>query len=129
MTSNLVNDVVINWSAPTDDSITDFGDAILGYKVYIRTNAFDWEQDLIDCPNSNQFVCKLDVRTLQASPFNLLIGSSIYVKVVAFNNIGDGAESTPGNGAILNIIVQPDAPIGLSRDNSSTTQNQIGITW
>lgn len=44
------------------------------------------------------------------SPFNLTIGTSIFAQVIAFNSIGDGAASAPGNGAVVTIVVAPDAP-------------------
>lgn len=71
----------------------------------------------------------MPVSALQAAPFNLAIGESIFSKVVAFNTIGDSPESTPGNGAIVSIVIVPDAPVDLLRDNSATTTSQIGLTW
>lgn len=58
----------------------------------------------------------------------MTVGTSIYVKVVAYNSIGLGQESTIVNGAIVSIYVVPDAPIRLVRDNSTTT-SQIGLSW
>lgn len=74
-------------------------------------------------------MCTLPVSVFQAEPFNLGLGESIYAKVIAYNIIGDSPESIPGNGAIVSIVVAPDAPINLLRDNSATTTSKIGLTW
>jgi hypothetical protein len=58
---------------------------------------------------------------LQAEPFNLQIGDSVYAKIVAHNTIGDGPESLSGNGALIVNVVVPDVPVDLARDNTATT--------
>lgn len=48
---------------------------------------------------------------LTAEPFNLVLGASIEVVVIANNAYGDSQESAVGSGA--NIVLVPDAPINL----------------
>lgn len=112
--------------------MTDYGNAIIGYRIYIRTSVYtQFEQDLINCPDTDSVtsVCTLPVSVLQAEPFNLDFGESIYAKVIAYNSIGESPESASGNGAIVSIVVSPDAPIELKRDNLATTTSQIGLMW
>jgi len=50
---------------------------------------------------------------LTASPFNLLQGQGVYVKVISYNTYGDSVQPSPiGNGAI--IVLVPDAPFNLA---------------
>ena len=53
-----------------------------------------------------------------ASPFNLLVGDSVYASVIAINDIGSSPQSAVGNGAIIAISTIPDAPKNLIRDLS-----------
>jgi len=48
-----------------------------------------------------------------ASPFNLIVGDSVYASVVAINGIGSSPSSPAGNGAVIAISTVPDAPINL----------------
>jgi hypothetical protein len=54
------------------------------------------------------------------SPYNLVPGTSVFVKVSAQNVMGVSALSTAGNGAILKLSVVPDAPTLLTRDDEFT---------
>jgi hypothetical protein len=62
-------------------------------------------------------------------PWLLTESMSIYAKVVAVNEIGDSELSARGNGAQLVISTVPDAPIGLVRDHTLTTTEQIALMW
>lgn len=64
---------------------------------------------------------------LTAEPFNLVLGASIEVVVIANNEYGDSLESAVGSGA--NIVLVPDAPINLKDAPSITTASKIGLTW
>jgi len=48
------------------------------------------------------------------TPFSLLWGTDVYVKVEAINIKGPSLQSVEGHGAI--IIAVPDAPINLTED-------------
>jgi hypothetical protein len=61
------------------------------------------------------------------SYFNLEWGSSVYVKVLAYNDYGDSLESDDGNGAIL--VTVPDAPINLIENVLLRGVTQIGLLW
>jgi len=60
--------------------------------------------------------CSIPITTLLASPFNLLVGDSVYASVIAINDIGPSPQSAVGNGAIIAISTVPDAPKNLIRD-------------
>jgi len=54
-------------------------------------------------------------------------GSSVYVKVVAYNLYGDSAESIVGNGAV--ILTIPDAPTNLIQVYAHRSATTLGLTW
>jgi hypothetical protein len=64
-----------------------------------------------------------------SEPFNLQIGEGIYAKVVAFNTIGESPESSESNGATVFVVVEPDAPVNLQRDNGATTTSIAALKW
>jgi hypothetical protein len=119
-----INEVVISWVTPSSNSATDFGDVMIGFKIYLQTSDTEvYSQQLTYCPNVSTSVtsCRIPISVLEASPFSLTSGSSIYAKVLAYNSIGDGAFSIAGNGAIISTILVPDAPMNLMRDSVATT--------
>lgn len=71
----------------------------------------------------------MSVSTLQAAPFNLALGSSVFAQVFAINAIGNGTMSQPGNGAIISVIVVPSAPTQVTRNAATSTPVSIGLTW
>jgi hypothetical protein len=73
--------------------------------------------------------CSIPINVLEAAPFSLSQGDSVYAKVLAYNSIGEGQFSIAGNGAIISTIVVPDAPQNLLRDPVATTTSQVGLTW
>jgi hypothetical protein len=104
--------VTIDWSAPSD-----MGSPILGYRVYIRkVDGLTYHQEHSYCDGADSTImaqtsCTIPVATLMGSYFNLAWGSSVYAKVLAYNDYGDSIESDDGNGAIL--VTEPDAPVNL----------------
>ena len=62
--------------------------------------------------------CTVSISVLQAAPYNLGGGASIYAKVLAVNFVGSSALSLAGNGAVLPTI--PDAPVSLAKDAAIT---------
>lgn len=64
---------------------------------------------------------------VRGDPFYLEWGSSVYVKVIATNIVGNSIESSEGNGAI--IVTVPDSPINIANVPATTNGNQIGLTW
>ena len=68
---------------------------------------------LTDCNGSSPSVllslsCNIPIASLQAAPFNLPWGSSIYATVSATNIVNTSSDSVSGNGAL--IITNPDPP-------------------
>jgi len=43
----------------------------------------------------------VSLSTLRSSPYSLVKGNSIYVKIVSVNVYGDSVQSTSGNGAVI----------------------------
>lgn len=103
--------VIFNWDAPVAN-----GTPLTGYKVYIRQSDQQYVIDTSVCNGFNTNVilnteCTLTLNKLITTPFNLLKGYSIYIKVAAVNAYGDSISSEPGNGGI--IVLVPDAPTSL----------------
>jgi hypothetical protein len=59
--------------------------------------------------------------------YGLVLGDSIYAKVVASNFYGQGPASVAGNGAT--IVLVPSAPVSLTNDAALTSDSQVGFTW
>lgn len=84
------------WAAPSDDSLTDFGDAITGYNIWIQTSvAGVWEQDMTNCPGTDPAIteCTFSLFDLMAEPYNLPENSQVFAKVSAYNTIGESPAS------------------------------------
>jgi hypothetical protein len=64
---------------------------------------------------------------MRLAPFSLEWGTSIVVKIRAYNFYGDSETSDPGNGAV--IITYADAPLDLAEVVASRTPTSITITW
>jgi hypothetical protein len=63
--------------------------------------------------------CNVSLTTLKTSPYSLVKGESVYVKIISANVYGDSAKySDAGYGAVIQNI--PDAPISLINDDSIT---------
>lgn len=120
--------VKIEWQTPSNG-----GSALLGYKVYIRTNDPNkFETNLVDCNGSDPTImattnCIVPKLKLISQPFNLAWGSMIYVKVIAYNIYGDSSESVVGSGAV--ILTNPDAPFSLIEVYSERDATSLGLTW
>lgn len=74
--------------------------------------------------------CIIPISTLMAAPFSLQIGSSVYVSVLCYNEIGNSPDSDVGNGAIIRISTVPDAPLNLARSSSEDfDQTKLSLVW
>ena len=67
--------------------------------------------------------CTVPISVLQAAPYNLVAGSSVFAKVKATNSIGSSAYSLVGNGAVLTAPSAPAAPI------IAISGTDVTITW
>lgn len=72
--------------------------------------------------------CSIPISTLTNSlTFNLSVGVSVNVQIIAINAYGFSTVSVVGTGAV--IVYSPDAPINLVENTLVTLQNQIGLSW
>jgi hypothetical protein len=51
-----VNNIIIDWSAPTQDSLTAYGSAISGYKVFIRWQDGTYSEEETNCDGSDDVI-------------------------------------------------------------------------
>lgn len=130
-----VNDVIIDWSAPSSSSQTAYGSAIIGYKVMIRWQDGTYSQEMTYCNGADPTIvantqCTIPIATLMSSPFSLVSGSSVYASVICYNGVGDSPNSDVGNGATVVVSSVPDAPHTLARSLIiSLDKTSISITW
>ena len=71
--------------------------------------------------------CTVPISVLQATPYTLVWGDSIYATVLATNSVGSSAASDPGNGAV--ITTYPNPPSLLANNAGITSTTVIGLTW
>lgn len=119
--------MLFEWNDPTDN-----GAPIIGYKIYIiESDGVTFTQESIECDGTSQTLidnrnCLVDLTTLRAAPYNLVLEDSVQIKVISINSYGDSEYSLTGNGAEIQYV--PDAPI-LSNDAAVTSATNIGLTW
>lgn len=75
------------------------------------------------CDGSNPTItanlaCTVPLSKMSVAPFNLILGDSIFAKIVAINAYGSSLESIPGNGAP--VVFAPDAPMNLANNPALT---------
>ena len=126
-TTVVTNYVILNWEAPVDN-----GSPITGYKVYIRKADFTFIVDPSVCDGLDYLVmqntqCIVMLDKLTSQPYNLMLGYSIHIKVIATNAYGDSEISEAGNGDI--IVLVPDPVIDLLNNPTITSDSVIGISW
>lgn len=61
----------------------------------------------------------MPISSLISAPYSLTLGSTVDVKVIAYNIYGDSSYSEVGNGA--NIVLVPDSPINLANNVTVTS--------
>jgi hypothetical protein len=88
-TTVVANNVIFDWNAPSSNGIP-----ISGYKVYIRKADMSYILDASVCDGLDLGViaatkCTVPLAKLYSSPYNLLKGYSINIKVIATNRYGD----------------------------------------
>lgn len=119
--------MILNWNAPVDN-----GKSLTSYKIVIRTVDLEYVEEKTICDGENFSViqntqCIVTLESLRSSPFNLLIGNSIYLAVSATNDYGTSEFSEIGNGGV--IVLVPDAPKDLVNVPSVTNDQTIGFAW
>jgi len=125
----LLTDVVVSWSAPYNGGVP-----ISAYVIKIKqaNSAYSVINHPHFCNGSLASViasrtCTIPFFVLQASPYNLPWGSSIFATVAAINLMGTSLTSAEGNGAI--ILSKPDAPINLQQDFMNSNAYSLAFTW
>ena len=90
--------MLIDWSP----NVNDGGVTLQGYRLYIKTHSGQFVQDPTNCDAETDAIiiqnsaCTIPVAALRQSPFALTTGEDVVAKVIAFNTIGDSAESLEG---------------------------------
>lgn len=80
---------------------------IHAYRFYVlEHDAVTYTEEAVECVGTNSDVvnnrqCTIALQTLQAAPYNLICGDSIWVKVVSINTYGESVISNAGNGAVI----------------------------
>lgn len=98
----IIDNVVINWEEPDNG-----GQNILGYSVHIRKgDGVNFNIDFTYCDGTKPVISLARECTIPAGAFispyyGLNWGSSIFVKVIAYNSYGNSTFSEVGNGAVL----------------------------
>ena len=114
--------VTISWIAPNNG-----GSTITSYTIAIRQNdGTTYTPESTNC-NVSTTSCTVPISVLQASPYNLAWGSSVWATVLATNVVGSSAASAPGYGAT--ILTNPDPPSLLTNNAAITSASVIGMTW
>lgn len=101
------------------------------YRVFIQTSVTTYIEEAVHCLSNIAMVtntlCTLPVEVLYEEPYNLVLGDSIYAKVLASNYYGEGPVSAPGNGAT--IVLVPHPPTSLTNDGAITDATKVGFYW
>jgi hypothetical protein len=94
VTTNVGDQVHIDWEAPSPDAFAAFGAIIRSYEIWLQKADLAFVSNLVDCDGENDhFVietrhCEIPITVLQSAPFNLPIGSQVKAKIVAVNAVG-----------------------------------------
>lgn len=93
-TSVIANNMIVQWVAPASN-----GSPITSYRVKLQEKSGVFSEELTKCDSANsalvtELKCTIPLLTLQATPFLLLLGDSIYATVTATNVYGESAASS-----------------------------------
>jgi hypothetical protein len=117
--------VIIRWTPPSPN-----GSPINGYVVKIIDHYLGYHTETSHCDGQKAEVwlvaeCSVPLAILADSPFDMILGDHIYVKVQALNAYGASMESVPGDGAAM--MAPPDAPMSFSNNPAATIATNIGL--
>lgn len=128
-TTSFANDIVtISWSEPATN-----GAPITAYTIKVRhSNLATYSVPTDYCDGSDSGIiaalqCDIPASVLNASPYSLEWGTSVYAKIRATNIKGTSTESNAGNGAI--ILTEPDPPVSLQENTAFRTATTLQIQW
>ena len=79
---------------------------ITSYSIYFRKSDLTYALSTSSCDGTLPAIrtalnCTVPLSSLTSSPFNLGLGASVTVQIVATNYYGDSATSDPGSGALI----------------------------
>lgn len=116
-------DAELTWALPAAAG----GLPITGYRVYIRASDGAFTLESVSCAVSVTS-CSVPLLTLQASPFNLVLGDLVRAKVLATNLLGDGIASNPNTAGASVETVPRDPPVAPLR-NALTGMASITVDY
>jgi hypothetical protein len=126
ITTGYLSDVIVQWTPPFNN-----GSPITSYRVFLQAKDTSYIEESFYCLSNEYMVehseCVVPLDVLTQAPYNLVLGDSIYAKVMPINFYGDGQISTGGNGAT--VVLVPSAPVQLTNDGSITNAQQVGFFW
>ena len=127
-TTPATGDVQISWTEPLNNY-----ESIVAYRVVLETAGGTFEEESAFCDGSQPAVmdalaCLIPVSALTAAPFSLSAGAVVIAKVQARNGRGWGPLSE-ANSAGAVIITVPHTMAAPVRDSSTTTTQQITVSW
>ena len=101
-TSNTIDNVNVIWSGPTTN-----GSPITSYKIFILQNdQLTYTQESVDCNGSDAAVvsnreCNIQLTTLLASPYSLVLNDPDSIKITPINIYGESEMSTASSGTFI----------------------------
>lgn len=114
--------IVIAWSAPDER-----GNAITSYTVEIQDTNGDWVAETSYCGGSTAVACTVPMSVATASPYSLVQGELVAVRVSATNYYGTGtASAATTSGALVAVV-----PLTMSAPSrgTATSTSQVEIDW
>jgi len=114
--------VSITWTAPTAGGLP-----IAHYKVFIKATNDTFVLESANC-NVATTTCQIPLLTLQASPFSLVLGDLVQVRIRAVNLVGESLDSSQNTGGAL-IETVPSAPPVAPLRNPLTTMSALVVDY
>jgi hypothetical protein len=121
----LTDSIVTSWQTPDNG-----GSPITSFTIEFRhSDGTTFSTEPVNCSGSDpsQLSCQIPATILNAAPFSLAWGDSVYAIVTATNIYGNSLASNEGNGGI--IVRIPDAPLSLLEDETQRTATTLGLVW
>jgi hypothetical protein len=127
-TSISSTDVVIDWTAPDDH-----GESITEYDILIEQSDGSTYSASSSCDGTDSTIrtnteCTIPMSEFTSSPYSLAQGTTIEVKIAAYNANGWSSYSSLSTGAATAETV-PVAPGSAPTEDSTSDETQIVIDW
>jgi hypothetical protein len=91
--------VQITWNPPSSTGGT--GISLTDYQVFAKAKNPANFVLISSCTGTlSTQTCSVPMLSMSQTPFSLLLGDSIYITVVALNNLGSGEPSTQSDGSL-----------------------------